>query len=126
MLYSPTTIPFIAIFIFICIVILYKSRKIKLENSRLKKELEKQKCENLNKNISQELNIQKETDSRKFKILDFLIKHETITNDEVEYLLKASNSTAYRLLEALEQDKKILQIGKTGRHVYYILNRYKK
>lgn len=120
------TILLIFTFLLVCILIIHKSRKIKLENIRLKKELEKQKCENLNKNISQELNAQRETDSRKFKILEFLQKHETITNDEVEYLLKVSNSTAYRLLESLEQEKKILQIGNTGRHVYYILNTYKK
>lgn len=120
------TILFIFLFLFICILIIHKSRKIKLENIILKKELEKQKCDNLNKNISQELNVQRETDSRKFKILEFLQKHETITNDEVEYLLKVSNSTAYRLLESLEQEKKILQIGNTGRHVYYILNTFKK
>lgn len=120
------TILLIFTFLLVCILIIHKSRKIKLENIRLKKELEKQKCENLNKNISQELNAQRETDSRKFKIIEFLQKHETVTNDEVEYLLKVSNSTAYRLLESLEQEKKILQIGNTGRHVYYILNTYKK
>lgn len=120
------TILLIFTFLLVCILIIHKSRKIKLENIRLKKELEKQKCENLNKNISQELNVQREADSRKFKILEFLQKHETITNDEVEYLLKVSNSTAYRLLESLEQEKKILQIGNTGRHVYYILNTFKK
>ncbi len=103
-----------------------KIQKLKREISSLKKELENKKCENLNKTITEDLNLQRETDQRKIKILEFLLKHETITNDEVEYLLKVSHSTAYRLLEALEQDKKILQIGNTGRHVYYILNRYKR
>jgi hypothetical protein len=30
------------------------------------------------------------------------------------------------LLEDLEREGKILQIGNTGKDVYYILNRYKK
>lgn len=114
--------------LFILLLLIYKNKinKLKKETEQLKKDLEKHKCENLNKIIESGIKQTQETDQRKIKIIQYLLTHETITNDEVEYLLKVSNSTAYRLLESLEQDKKILQIGNTGRHVYYILNRYKK
>lgn len=100
--------------------------KLKKENITLKKQMEQKKCETFNTSISELSVQQKEKDIQKNKILDFLKKHETITNNQVESLLKVSNSSAYRLLESLEQEKSILQIGNTGRDVYYILNRYKK
>ncbi len=100
--------------------------KLKKENIALKKQMEQKKCETFNTSISELSVQQKEKDIQKNKILDFLKKHETITNNQVESLLKVSNSSAYRLLESLEQEKSILQIGNTGRDVYYILNRYKK
>jgi len=98
--------------------------KLKQENINLKKQIETQKCNNFNSIITENTAKQKEIESKKFKILEFLTKYETITNDQVENLLKVSNSTAYRLLEDLEREGKILQIGNTGRDVYYILNRY--
>jgi len=98
--------------------------KLKQENINLKKQIETQKCNNFNSIITENTTKQKEIESKKFKILEFLTKYETITNDQVENLLKVSNSTAYRLLEDLEREGKILQIGNTGRDVYYILNRY--
>lgn len=100
--------------------------KLKKESIALKKQMEQKKCETFNTSISELSVQQKEKDIQKNKILDFLKKHETITNNQVESLLKVSNSSAYRLLESLEQEKSILQIGNTGRDVYYILNRYKK
>lgn len=100
--------------------------KLKKENIALKKQMEQKKCETFNTSISELSVQQKEKDIQKNKILDFLKKHETITNNQVESLLKVSISSAYRLLESLEQEKSILQIGNTGRDVYYILNRYKK
>lgn len=98
---------------------------LKKENCELKKQLEIQKCNSFNAASTNHINEQKETDIRKIKILDFLLKHETITNNQAESLLKISNSTAYRLLEELEGEGKILQIGNTGKDVYYIFNRYK-
>ncbi len=105
----------------------YQRRAIKLkkENIELKKQLEMQKCNDFNASSSINSAKQKETEWRKIKILDFLSKHETITNNQTESLLKISNSTAYRLLEDLEREGKIIQIGKTGKDVYYLLNRYK-
>ena len=103
-----------------------KINQLKKENYKLKKQLEAQKCNDFNTSSSINVAKQKETDWRKIKILDFLSKHETITNNQAESLLKISNSTAYRLLEDLEREGKILQIGNTGKDVYYILNRYKK
>lgn len=100
--------------------------KLKKENIALKKRLEQKKCETFNSSINELSVQQKEKDTQKNKIIEFLTKHETITNNQVESLLKVSNSSAYRLLESLEQEKSILQIGNTGRDVYYILNRYKK
>jgi ribosomal protein S25 len=41
-------------------------------------------------------------------------------------MFKISNSTAYRILEGLEQEGKIAQIGKTGKDVYYIKNTFYK
>ncbi len=99
---------------------------LKKENSILKAQIENQKCDNFNSIANEAQTKQKENTLKKYKIIDFLTKHETITNDQVENLLKISNSTAYRLLEELEKEKKILQIGNTGKNVYYILNRYKK
>ena len=114
----------------IIIILFLKYRQyvlnLKQENNKLKNQLENQKCDSFN-SIAAENNLkQQEIESRKFKIIEFLTKHETITNDQVESLFKVSNSTAYRLLENLEKEGKILQIGSTGKDVYYILNRYKK
>lgn len=100
--------------------------KLKKENSKLTKQLEIQKCNNFNNLSSAQIAQQKESDWKKIKILEFLSEHETITNNQTESLLKVSHSTAYRLLEDLEQAGKVIQIGNTGKDVYYILNRFKK
>jgi len=105
---------------------IFSISKLKKENVALKKQVEQKKCETFNTNVTELSLKQQEIDSKKNKIIEFLSNHETITNNQVENLLKVSNSTAYRLLESLEQEKSILQIGNTGRDVYYILNRYKK
>ena len=105
---------------------IFSISKLKKENVALKKQIEQKKCETFNTNVTELSLKQQEIDSKKNKIIEFLSNHETITNNQVENLLKVSNSTAYRLLESLEQEKSILQIGNTGRDVYYILNRYKK
>ena len=42
-----------------------------------------------------------------------------ITTENVEKLLDVSGATARKYLNELEEEKKIKQIGKTGRDVYY-------
>ena len=43
-----------------------------------------------------------------------------ITNDEVEKLLRVSDATATRYLDALEKEGRVRQEGKTGKSVVYI------
>ncbi len=61
--------------------------------------------------------------SRKTKRKEYILKHfenmDTITNNDVESILNVSDATATRYLQELEQDRKIRQVGKTGRSVYY-------
>jgi predicted HTH transcriptional regulator len=123
-----TYLTFIVLLVFVTVILKYKQNieRIKKENSKLKIQLEKQKCDNLNTFIASGNQKQNEIDIRKTKILEFLTNHETITNDQVESLVKVSNSTAYRLLESLEQEGRISQIGKTGKDVYYIKNKFYK
>jgi predicted HTH transcriptional regulator len=123
-----TYLTFIVLLVFVTVILKYKQNieRIKKENSKLKIQLEKQKCDNLNTFIASGNQKQNEIDIRKTKILEFLTNHETITNDQVESLVKDSNSTAYRLLESLEQEGRISQIGKTGKDVYYIKNKFYK
>lgn len=54
-------------------------------------------------------------------ILDFLKTNQKITNNDVEKLLKVSDSTATRYLDNLEKAGKIVQVGPEGRAVYYRL-----
>ncbi len=42
-----------------------------------------------------------------------------VTNNIVELLCRVSDSTATRYLQSLEDEKKLKQIGKTGRSVFY-------
>jgi predicted HTH transcriptional regulator len=123
-----TYLTFIILLVFVLLILKYKKNidKIKRENYKLKTQLENQKCENLNQVLSSNTQKQDEINLRKSKVLEFLTNHETITNDQVEALLKVSNSTAYRLLESLEQEGGISQIGKTGKDVYYIKNKFYK
>jgi hypothetical protein len=53
------------------------------------------------------------------KILEFLEKKKSISNDEVEKLLRVSDATATRYLSILEKEGKIQRVGKTGRGVEY-------
>jgi len=53
------------------------------------------------------------------KIMDVLNEKASITNDEVEKLLRVSDATATRYLEQLEKEGRVVQIGKTGRGVLY-------
>ena len=62
---------------------------------------------------------EKEKEGRKEKILGIFKEKEKITNNDVEKLLKVSDATATNYLQELEDEGKIKQVGKTGRHVYY-------
>ncbi len=53
------------------------------------------------------------------KIMSALSKKNKITNDEVEKLLHVSDATATRYLSALVKQRKIKQIGTTGKAVEY-------
>ncbi len=53
------------------------------------------------------------------KLMSLFLKHQKITNDEVEKFLHVSDATATRYLSQLEREGKIKQIGKTGHSVSY-------
>ncbi len=48
-----------------------------------------------------------------------------LTSHDVEKLLDVSNGTALKYLNELEKEGKVVQVGKTGRDVYYTLNKNK-
>ena len=54
------------------------------------------------------------------KLREFIAgSNSKITNDQVEKLLKVSNSTAERYLDDLEKEGLLKQVGKTGVKTYY-------
>ncbi|HSE34945.1 MAG TPA: hypothetical protein VLB83_02370 [Candidatus Paceibacterota bacterium] len=53
------------------------------------------------------------------KIMTLFARKDTITNDDVERLLRVSDATATRYLSELETIGKVVQVGKTGRGVEY-------
>ncbi|MCH7730022.1 DeoR family transcriptional regulator [Patescibacteria group bacterium] len=57
----------------------------------------------------------------KKKILKLLKDKTSISNNDVERLLSVSDATATNYLQELENEGKIVQIGKTGRSVSYSL-----
>ena len=57
----------------------------------------------------------------KKKILKLLKDKTSISNNDVEKLLGVSDATATNYLQELENEGKIVQIGKTGRSVSYSL-----
>ena len=57
----------------------------------------------------------------KREILKLLKDKENISNNDVERLLSVSDATATNYLQELENEGKIVQIGKTGRAVSYSL-----
>jgi len=63
----------------------------------------------------------KKKKENKEKILEFLKNSEKIKNNDVEKLLRVSDSTAERYLNELEKEQKIKQIGTVGHAVYYRL-----
>jgi len=46
-------------------------------------------------------------------------EEKRITNNDVEKAIGVSDATATRYLDELEEEGKIEQVGKSGRHVYY-------
>ena len=56
-------------------------------------------------------------ENNKKKILGSL--NSKFTNADVENLLKVSDATATRYLDELEKEGKVVQVGRTGKHVYY-------
>ncbi len=55
------------------------------------------------------------------KILKLFQTKQTVTNNDIEKLLGVSDATATRYLSDLEQERKIEQVGNTGRGVEYRL-----
>jgi len=53
------------------------------------------------------------------KIEKYIKDKEQFTNDDLQDLLKVSDTTIGRYLEELEHSGKIKQVGKTGQSVYY-------
>ena len=64
--------------------------------------------------------IQATRQKRLDKIMSRLSEKGKITNDEVEKLLRVSDATATRYLDALEKEGRVRQEGKTGRSVVYV------
>ncbi|MDO8593932.1 MAG: hypothetical protein Q7R93_00240 [bacterium] len=63
--------------------------------------------------------IQATKQKRLDKIMSRLSEKGKITNDEVEKLLRVSDATATRYLDALEKENRIKQTGTTGTGVFY-------
>lgn len=61
----------------------------------------------------------KESDKKREKVLKLLNEKGEITNDDVEKTLGVSDATTTRYLDKLEEEGKIVQIGKEGRFVKY-------
>jgi predicted HTH transcriptional regulator len=60
-----------------------------------------------------------EKQKRLVQIIEYFNTHDQVTNNEIEQLLGVSDSAVGRYLDELEQQEKILQIGRTGRSVIY-------
>jgi len=63
--------------------------------------------------------VEKRKREAKDKILTLFEKQERITNNNVEQLIGVSDATATRYLQELEDEGKIVQHGKRGKHVFY-------
>lgn len=63
----------------------------------------------------------KRKQENKQKILEYFQTNEKITNNDIEKLLGVSDATATRYLDELEKERKVRQIGTTGKYVYYVL-----
>lgn len=61
----------------------------------------------------------REKEENKKRILGVLETQTPLTNNRIEELLGISDATATRYLDELEEEGRIRQVGKTGKHVYY-------
>ncbi|MFC1730654.1 winged helix-turn-helix domain-containing protein [candidate division KSB1 bacterium] len=60
-------------------------------------------------------------DRRKRMLLKHLGDRERLTNDEAQKLLGVSDSTITTYFDELEEEGEVVQVGETGRGVYYTL-----
>lgn len=62
-----------------------------------------------------------EKEENKRRVMDFFAEapENKATNDDIEKLLGVSNATAERYLDELEKEGLLVQVGETGRAVYY-------
>ena len=58
-------------------------------------------------------------EKRKARILEQALVQDRITNDDVENLFCISDATARNYLHELTEESKLVQVGDTGRGVYY-------
>ncbi len=58
-------------------------------------------------------------DERQIKIIEFTLKNGRITNADVQELLKTNRTSAYRVLQ--QMDNWLEMQGKTGKSTYYVL-----
>lgn len=78
----------------------------------------KKSCAKTSKKCTLTAQSQKKAENKQ-KILNLLQTKPKITNNDIEKLLRVSNTSAERYLNQLENEGKIKQIGKTGRYTHY-------
>ncbi|PIQ68968.1 MAG: hypothetical protein COV91_01430 [Candidatus Taylorbacteria bacterium CG11_big_fil_rev_8_21_14_0_20_46_11] len=81
---------------------------------------EEQRAVNMARLVVANAKIQATKQKRLDKIMSRLSEKGKITNDEVEKLLRVSDATATRYLDALEKEGRVRQEGKTGTGVLYV------
>jgi len=64
--------------------------------------------------------IGKKNENKK-RIISLMIEQDELSNSEVASFLGVSNRTVVKYMDELEEEKKVLQVGKTGRGVVYRL-----
>ena len=57
---------------------------------------------------------------KKNQILEMFKENEKITNSDIVKKLDISKTSTVRYLDELEEEKKVKQVGKVGRNVYYV------
>lgn len=76
------------------------------------------KARRINAHVAQQMT---EKEERKREILRMLNEKGEIANDDVEGALDVSDATATNYLQELEDERRIVQIGREGRFVKYRL-----
>lgn len=64
--------------------------------------------------------LQERKEKKKNQILEMFKGNEKITNSDIVKKLDISKTSTVRYLDELEEEKKVQQVGKAGRNVYYI------